>query len=131
MERLCRAHGLPSIRAYRYHYGSFGDALRHCGYDPRPPAHIRGQQDRRRTFVPQSSLKVITAASRFRVLLRDGFRCTYCGATPADGAKLVVDHVLPRAAGGANADTNLTTACSACNAGKQDMVINLEHMVTG
>lgn len=55
---------------------------------------------------------------RFEVLKRCGFRCSYCGARPKDGAWLEVDHIVPRAAGGSDEPDNLTAACQACNNGK-------------
>lgn len=55
---------------------------------------------------------------RFEVLKRDGFRCTYCGTTPKDGAALQIDHIKPKAAGGSDEPVNLTTACADCNGGK-------------
>lgn len=59
----------------------------------------------------------VTLQVRFAVLQRDGFRCSYCGAT-SQTAQLVVDHVVPIAAGGSDEMINLTTACIACNHGK-------------
>jgi len=56
---------------------------------------------------------------RFLVLNRDGFRCQYCGTT-AQSAELVVDHIVPVAAGGPTVPENLVTACFTCNAGKSD-----------
>lgn len=56
---------------------------------------------------------------RFEILKRDGFRCVYCGATPAQ-SELRVDHIIPRAKGGTDDPGNLTTACFECNAGKTD-----------
>lgn len=52
------------------------------------------------------------------VLERDGFRCRRCGASPDDGARLVIDHITPLAAGGQNTRRNLQTLCDRCNAGK-------------
>jgi 5-methylcytosine-specific restriction endonuclease McrA len=61
----------------------------------------------------------IPAQLRFTVLLRDGFRCRYCGRTAAEpGVVLHVDHVVPLVAGGATSEDNLMTACSECNLGK-------------
>jgi hypothetical protein len=57
---------------------------------------------------------------RFRVLNRDGFTCRYCGRA-APTVELVVDHVVPRAAGGTDTEDNLVTACVDCNAGKADL----------
>lgn len=63
--------------------------------------------------------KGTTPTIRFAVLNRDGFRCQYCGKT-AKAAKLVVDHIVPVAAGGQTVPENLVTACFPCNAGKSD-----------
>lgn len=60
----------------------------------------------------------ISPRTRFRVLNRDGFRCTYCGRTPEHGITLHIDHVYPQSLGGNNDETNLVTACSECNLGK-------------
>jgi 5-methylcytosine-specific restriction endonuclease McrA len=47
------------------------------------------------------------------VLLRDAYRCQYCGRNGSDD--LTIDHVVPRRSGGTNAWTNLVTACLPCN----------------
>jgi len=60
----------------------------------------------------------ISKAVRYKVFERDGFRCVMCGATAASGAKLEVDHIIPRAKGGGNAMYNLQTLCDRCNGGK-------------
>ena len=54
---------------------------------------------------------------RFLVLKRDGFRCVYCGARAGD-VELQVDHVEPKAKGGANELENYVSACRDCNGGK-------------
>jgi hypothetical protein len=59
----------------------------------------------------------VTKRTRYEVLRRDGFRCRYCGATPAE-AELRIDHVVPVALGGSDAPGNLVAACHDCNAGK-------------
>lgn len=53
--------------------------------------------------------------TRLRIFARDGYACTYCGA---QSARLECDHVNPVALGGADYDSNLTTACRSCNASK-------------
>lgn len=58
-----------------------------------------------------------SAAMRFEILRRDGFRCTYCGASSAD-AVLHVDHIVPESLGGPSTPDNLATACEPCNLGK-------------
>ena len=52
---------------------------------------------------------------RLSVFERDGFTCTYCGATDA---LLHCDHVIPVCQGGCDVVENLTTACRACNQSK-------------
>ncbi len=60
---------------------------------------------------------------RFAILQRDGFCCQLCGVTSANGVTLHVDHRVPLAKGGSNADDNLWTLCDHCNLGKSDSEI--------
>jgi hypothetical protein len=62
----------------------------------------------------------ITDRQRFRVLVRDGFKCMSCGASPLveRGIELHVDHILPWSKGGETIDENLGTKCKKCNLGK-------------
>lgn len=57
---------------------------------------------------------------RFRILLRDGFECQTCGASPLKdrGVALQVDHILPWSEGGETTEENLQTKCQRCNLGK-------------
>jgi hypothetical protein len=59
----------------------------------------------------------IPLSLRFRVFVRDSFRCRYCGAR-APFVVLHVDHRLAVALGGTDDFENLLTACSDCNFGK-------------
>ena len=52
--------------------------------------------------------------TRRRIFARDGHRCVYCHG-PAE----VVDHVLARAAGGTDDDSNLAASCKPCNEQKR------------
>ena len=61
--------------------------------------------------------KPVSAEVRIRVLKRDRFRCTYCGASGND-VELEIDHIIPVAEGGSKHMSNLTTACKACNMSK-------------
>ena len=61
---------------------------------------------------------------RFEVFKRDLFTCQYCGATPP-GAVLEVDHIEPVAEGGSDDESNLVTACFACNRGKSDISLSI------
>ena len=55
--------------------------------------------------------------SRRALFQRDQHTCQYCGIKPVS---LEVEHVVPRAQGGKNTWTNVTTACRSCNARKRD-----------
>jgi hypothetical protein len=70
----------------------------------------------------------VTKRLRYEVLRRDGFRCRYCGATPAQ-AELRVDHVIPDALGGSSEPTNLATSCEPCNSGKSSVAPDAETVV--
>ncbi|NJO88809.1 MAG: HNH endonuclease [Chloroflexia bacterium] len=62
----------------------------------------------------------ISERMRFRILVRDGFTCQSCGASPlkSRGVELHVDHIVPWSKGGETEDENLETKCSKCNLGK-------------
>lgn len=62
----------------------------------------------------------MTNSLRYDILKRDGFKCTICGATANDGAKLHVDHIKPVSKGGKTEPSNLRTLCEKCNSGKRD-----------
>ena len=64
----------------------------------------------------------LSVRTRFEVLKRDRFTCSYCGRTPPE-ALLEVDHIIPVAAGGSDDIDNLTTACWDCNRGKSDRLL--------
>jgi 5-methylcytosine-specific restriction endonuclease McrA len=57
---------------------------------------------------------------RFAILKRDDFRCRICGVTAKDGneIRLTVDHIVARAKGGTDDESNLWTLCWPCNIGK-------------
>lgn len=67
---------------------------------------------------------------RFEVFKRDGFQCTYCGASPQTSV-LRVDHVVAVADGGGNEPSNLVTACEACNAGKSSVPLERKALPVG
>jgi hypothetical protein len=60
---------------------------------------------------------------RRRLTDQAGDRCGYC-LTPSavTGAPLVIDHLIPKAFGGATEDANLWLACSQCNLHKGDRI---------
>ena len=59
---------------------------------------------------------------RFSILLRDNFRCVYCGRS-AQETTLQIDHKVPFSKGGTDDSSNLVTACSQCNLGKSNQII--------
>jgi hypothetical protein len=69
---------------------------------------------------PRSTTRDPNLRTRFLVMKRDGFRCRYCGKSPAThaGVELVLDHVHAWSKGGETTPENLVTSCAACNAGK-------------
>lgn len=71
-------------------------------------------------FEKRRTRREISDRQRFRILVRDGFRCKSCGASPLvqQGIELHVDHILPWSKGGETTDDNLETKCKQCNLGK-------------
>lgn len=67
--------------------------------------------------------------THFQIFERDGFRCQYCGKTPQDKMKLVVDHIYPLSKGGDNSPGNLITCCQKCNSSKSDKILQLNLLV--
>jgi len=61
-------------------------------------------------FVPSRS----APPTRNAVMLRDGYRCGYCGRV-ASRNRMTIDHVVPRSQGGMHSWSNLITACQRCN----------------
>lgn len=57
--------------------------------------------------------------SRANVILRDEYRCQYCGKDFSHNhSALTMDHVTPRARGGKTNWTNIVAACWPCNLSK-------------
>lgn len=87
---------------------------------------VRGDGYNRLISIERGTIKgkrsSISKKLRFQVLQRDGFRCKACGNSVDDGAKLVIDHVIPVDWGGKSEDSNLQALCEECNAGKQAWV---------
>src|SRR5471030_943572 len=52
------------------------------------------------------------------VLLRDDYKCAYCGAR--GDRQMTVDHVLPSSRGGRSSWENLVACCGTCNKRKQE-----------
>lgn len=50
--------------------------------------------------------------SKRNILIRDGFRCAYCGTNKE---KLTIDHILPKSRGGETNFENCVASCRSCN----------------
>jgi hypothetical protein len=77
-----------------------------------------------RKIINKKTPRNINLKLRFKVLLRDNFKCCYCGASPAKNPNVIlhVDHILPWSKGGETVIENLQAACSTCNLGKNNLV---------
>ena len=60
---------------------------------------------------------------RFKVMVRDSFKCCICGRSPSStpGLVLHIDHIKPWSKGGETVMENLQTLCQDCNLGKSDL----------
>jgi len=54
--------------------------------------------------------------SRKNVMVRDGFKCQYCGGSE----DLTVDHIVPKSRGGKTTFENCVAACKPCNSRKRN-----------
>ncbi|MCX5656238.1 MAG: HNH endonuclease [Planctomycetota bacterium] len=130
-----------SIRPYIQRFGTWRKALAaffewlheldppgaEGGGEPRPLAPgtilVRPtERDLPRVRAGHKTPRKPSVRQRFRVMLRDDFRCRLCGRSPATqhGLELHVDHVIAWSKGGETVDENLQTLCSDCNLGKFD-----------
>ncbi|MBL8087177.1 MAG: HNH endonuclease [Chthonomonas sp.] len=82
--------------------------------------HIGAESLRNAKAQPRRTKREISERMRFRILVRDGFKCNACGASPlqSPGTELHVDHIVPWSKGGETVPENLATKCSRCNLGK-------------
>lgn len=62
--------------------------------------------------------------SKKHVMVRDEFRCQYCGTAKA----LTIDHVIPVSRGGKSTFENCVTACKYCNNKKSNKLPSEVHM---
>jgi len=108
---LRKLKGFPCASVYFTHFG-WRNALNLLNLPIKPTKPPGNPKN------PNAPLKL-----RFKAFERDNFTCQYCGRTPQDGAKLVVDHVNPVANGGLTVFDNLITSCFECNSGKSDLLL--------
>lgn len=116
-----------SAGTYENRFGSWSKAL--CKFvawaNTDVPEQTQQEQGTASSTVENTAKKrrtrrEITDRQRFRIFVRDGFRCKACGASPLmkPGVELHVDHILPWSKGGETTDDNLEAKCKQCNLGK-------------
>jgi hypothetical protein len=76
--------------------------------------------NRNQSTIKHKTKRNISDRLRFSILIRDGFACRSCGASPTKelGVELHVDHIVPWSKGGETVPQNLETKCKKCNLGK-------------
>lgn len=121
---------LFSAGTYENRFGSWSKALGRffewVNLDSRdqPQENVKEQSEAHVTtqipLAKRRTRREISDRQRFRILVRDGFRCKACGASPLTqpGVELHVDHILPWSKGGETTDDNLESKCKQCNLGK-------------
>ena len=58
----------------------------------------------------------ISKTLREQIFSQAGHRCAYCRTSRRlIGMPLVIDHIIPKSAGGSDAETNLAASCYRCN----------------
>lgn len=71
------------------------------------------------TYIDVRGRQGRAAGQRSRILMRDRYRCQYCGRK-GTAFDLTLDHILPRSRGGETVPENLCAACQMCNNRKSD-----------
>lgn len=75
----------------------------------------------------RANKKIGYVSLRFKTLLRDKFRCVYCGKSNIENNKeLHVDHIIPKSLGGPYIIENLITTCEDCNLGRNDLQLSAD-----
>lgn len=63
--------------------------------------------------------------SKKNVIIRDGFRCVYCGKR---NVHFTMDHVIPKSKGGKSTFENVVTSCQECNNKKGNLTCGQAKM---
>lgn len=66
----------------------------------------------------------MTTTAKESLLKQSGGRCIYCGHE-LTVANMTVDHIIPKSAGGTDAESNLIACCKECNAKKADQALGV------
>jgi len=90
-----------------------------------PPRSLETSRADARPPSSQADNREVPPGLRFKVFMRDRFRCVACGRSPALdlGVILHADHIRAVANGGKTILENLQTLCQSCNLGKGRMTL--------
>lgn len=127
---LVAPHSKYSAGTYENRFGSWRNALKEfiswvnsdadTVESPKAEVEVEESCSGSQPKAKRRTRREISDRQRFRVLVRDGFRCMSCGASPlvTPGVQLHVDHIVPWSKGGETVDENLQAKCQQCNLGK-------------
>jgi hypothetical protein len=123
-------------KTYVTRWGTWRKALRAfvdwANADDQPPEPNESEADVSLVQEPtkkagraEADCREVRPGLRFKVFMRDRFRCVACGRSPAThlNINLHADHVLAVANGGKTTLDNLQTLCQDCNLGKGRTVV--------
>jgi hypothetical protein len=115
---FCPGRGLHCIRTadiFRVWDGDDGDGDAGDGT-------MTTTERKRKNSPSQPVGRWIRVEKRLAIYLRDSFTCLACTADlrSADPRDITLDHIIPKADGGSNKESNLYTCCRACNCSRQD-----------
>jgi hypothetical protein len=120
----------PSVvgpKAYVVRWGTWRKALKafvewaNADEPPEPQACPEPQAEKPMRIQPAPEDRhEVPPRLRWKVIVRDRFRCVACGRSPANDltVELHVDRISPHADGGKTVMENLQTLCQDCNLGK-------------
>lgn len=102
-----------------------GDAVVASGLRSESQTSVHPRATRRaQTNIKPEDRRDPTKGLRFKVFLRDQFRCRICGRDQStDGCKMHVDHIVAYSKGGKTILDNLQTLCQDCNIGKSNLSV--------
>lgn len=85
-----------------------------------------GTQEKRKRSRHQPTGCWCRPEKRLAIYLRDRFTCLYClrDLHDSDPRDITLDHLVPVSAGGTNHESNLVTACRACNCSRKDLPLH-------
>lgn len=126
-KEMSLAPSLVGPGAYVVRWGTWRKALK--AFEKWASAEIDDPEaEQTSQVIEKAEKKVVTPEDRheiptrlrWRVVVRDRFRCVACGRSPANDltVELHVDHIMPWRDGGKTVLENLQTLCRDCNLGK-------------